>query len=228
MMDVATVIAILGSVLFVLALLGGGIALKEISIPPIPGKLRVVLFPLGAALIASGVWLSRQPAVEPGAAPPPVVPTQAIPPTPVPQASPTTEPPSTLQPGAEVSVYCGYIGESPVYVSIGQPVTLQWKWGAASDAYRQDYIDAAAFHLRFDAQVVNLSAATPTLHACDQQFCVTWRLPPMVLSPGSHEAILTVALSREITDGFDLDQDGNLDVYGPSEWTAPPCEIIVQ
>ena len=132
------------------------------------------------------------------------------------------------QPSIEVSVYCGYFGESPVTIGAGQPVTLYWKWGAASEALRQDYIDAASFELRLDGELADLSVASQSLNPCDDVLCVTWRLPPMTLEEGAHEAMMTVTLDREITDGFDLDNNGAPDLYGPSEWEAPACEIMVE
>jgi hypothetical protein len=49
----------------------------------------------------------------------------------------------------------------------------------------------------------------------------------MTLGEGSHEVVMAVTLANEVLDGFDLDQNGNLDVYGPGEWVAPACEIIL-
>ncbi len=150
--------------------------------------------------------------------------------TPRPTSAPTrTSKPTPLPvPAVEVSAYCGYFGNSPTYLNAGQPVILYWRWGAASDNYRQDYIDSASFTLRLDGRFLDLSQATQSLGSCETgEFCVTWKLPAMPLAKGRHEVLITVTLSREITDGFDLDQNGKLDTYGPEDWTAPLCEIVV-
>ncbi len=145
-------------------------------------------------------------------------------------ASTRTSRPSPIpMPAKEVSVYCGYFGESPAYLDAGQPVILYWRWGAATDEYRQDYIDSTSFALQLDGRVVDLSRAARSLGGCESgEFCVTWKLPAMSPARGRHELVMTVTISREITDGFDLDQNGALDTYGPEDWTAPPCEIVVQ
>ena len=57
-MQVPTVIVILGALLFLLGILGGGISLKEISLPPVSTRLRAVLIPLSIVMMAFGVWLS--------------------------------------------------------------------------------------------------------------------------------------------------------------------------
>lgn len=141
----------------------------------------------------------------------------------------TSKPTPLPMPAEEVSVYCGYFGDSPVYLDTGQPVILYWKWGAATDEYRQDYIAAASFALQLDGSFLDLSNAAQSLHTCEEGgLCVTWRLPPIMLERGNHKVIMTVTLARELTDGFDLDQNGELDIYDPGDWTAPLCEIIVQ
>jgi hypothetical protein len=61
MYDTATILVIFGSLLFILALLGGGITVKEIKVPPIQSRIRIFLYPVSIAFIVGGVWLSRQP-----------------------------------------------------------------------------------------------------------------------------------------------------------------------
>ncbi len=146
-----------------------------------------------------------------------------------PQAEQAVEPPpsANAQPPVEVSVYCASFGESPVILESGREVVFLWKWGAASDDYLNVYVDAASFALRMDAELVDISDTSPTFHDCEDVRCATWRLPAMALDPGAHQAQMTVTLSREISDGFDLNQDGALDTYG-GVWEAPVCEIIVE
>lgn len=144
-----------------------------------------------------------------------------------PQAAAPPEP--GAQEAAEVSVFCGYFGESPVILSSGQPVTLYWTWGAASDEYLQDYIDAASFELTLDGEFLDTSAVSPSLGDCrDAPRCATWRLAPVTLGEGAHTVAMTTILSYEITDGLDLDQNGELDTYPAGPWEAPVCEIIVE
>jgi hypothetical protein len=128
---------------------------------------------------------------------------------------------------AEVWVYCGRDGESPVYIGAGQPLVLYWRWTTTSVQYLEDYMDAASFDLRLDGEPVDTVNASRTLWACEEGPCATWKLPSMTLGAGTHEVVMAVTLANAVLDGFDLDQDGNLDVYGPGEWVAPTCEIIL-
>lgn len=127
-----------------------------------------------------------------------------------------------------VSVYCGVQGDSPQYLESNQMASFYWWWGAASEEFRQDYIDSVTFSLRLNGVPIDITRSEQLLDECREGwFCVTWTMPPMTMDPGSNEAVMTVILDREITDGFDTDGDGNLDTYGPSEWVADPaCKII--
>ncbi len=58
MTQVPTVIVALGGLLFLMALLGGGITLKEISLPTISPGLRIILIPISLVMMALGIWLS--------------------------------------------------------------------------------------------------------------------------------------------------------------------------
>jgi len=58
MIQVPTVIVALGALLFLMALLGGGFTLKEVSLPAISSGLRIILVPISLIMMALGVWLS--------------------------------------------------------------------------------------------------------------------------------------------------------------------------
>ena len=87
MSDVPTILTILGCILLLLSILGGGLTVKEVSIPVVPARVRVVLLPAGLLFLALGIWLflpesTRSLVVGPSSAP-------------APAAAPTTAP---LQP----------------------------------------------------------------------------------------------------------------------------------
>jgi len=67
--QVPAILVTLGGLLFLMALLGGGITLKEISLPPISSRLRIVLVPISLGIMAFGIWLSLGGALPPPAAP---------------------------------------------------------------------------------------------------------------------------------------------------------------
>ncbi len=182
------------------------------------------------------------------ASPVPPMATIALPATLVPTLPiPTIAPPATAMPTlvlvptktptrvaepqklpVEISAYCGYFAQSPRYAEVGQPIVLRWTWLAATDAYRQDYINAASFVMRIDGQEIDISAVSLTLTNDADGFRVTWRLLPRTFSAGTHQVVPTVKLSRQVTDGFDSDKDGRLDIFDPGTSTLPPCEIIVK
>jgi len=149
-------------------------------------------------------------------------------PAPAAQIVPTSPQATAPQkPAVEISVYCGLFGASPEAAEVDQPVVLTWGWHAATEAYRQDYIDAASFSIQIDGENVDVSSVAPVLSSQSNDFSATWSLPPRTFTAGTHQTILNVTLSRQITDGLDLDNDGNLDLYGPGLTTVPPCDIIV-
>lgn len=47
------------------------------------------------------------------------------------------------------------------------------------------------------------------------------------LDPGSYDVLIVVSLDNEISDGFDSDNEGSLDVYGPGEIFRRQYTIIV-
>ncbi len=140
--------------------------------------------------------------------------------------TPTT--PTITKPPVEISAYCAIFGDSPAYVEAGAPVILTWGWSATSAEYRKDYIDAASFSLRIDNKVIDLSGTSQNLSKEGGVFNVGWKTPPLSLEAGEHKAVMTITLNREIKDGFDSDNNGVLDTFGPSTETIPACEIIVE
>jgi len=149
------------------------------------------------------------------------VPTAQIVPT-------STQETAPQKPAVRISVYCALFGNSPSYAEVDQPVVLTWVWRAATEAYRQDYIDAASFSVQIDGQNVDVSSAALALSSQTNGFFASWSLPPRTFAAGTHQSVLSVTLSRQITDGFDSNNDGNLDTDGPGLTTLPPCDIIVR
>lgn len=157
----------------------------------------------------------------------PATPTRTLRPSSTPDYEATSEAEAAASlPTQDINVACSYFGYSPVYINPGQPVSLFWRWGAATDEYRQGYIDAVSFDLRVDGQYMDISSAYQDLEPCHGGPCVTWRLPAITLDKGEHNVELTTTLAWEITDGYDFDENGAPDTYGPGEWTDT-CTIIV-
>lgn len=143
---------------------------------------------------------------------------------------PRTPRPTTMAAIKEINVFCGFLGDSPQYLEAGQQALFFWSKETTTEEYLQDYIDASSFELFVDNEWLPF-ATTRNEHLCEGGgFCATWKLTePTTLGPGSHQVFLSVYLYREVTDGFDLDQDGNLDTFAPLIWSAQPaCEVIAK
>ena len=56
-MEIPTIIVILGAALLFIAISGGGIAFKEVSMPRISNTLRIILTPIGLVFIFLGILL---------------------------------------------------------------------------------------------------------------------------------------------------------------------------
>lgn len=129
----------------------------------------------------------------------------------------------------EISAYCAVFDNSPSYANAGQEIILRWSWTATTNAYRQDYIDSVAFSLQLDGAEIDTSPASITLTTNDSgEYYAGWRIPPITLSEGTHQVVITEIFNRQIMDGFDSDNNGSLDVFEPGRFTHPPCEIIVR
>ena len=68
-MDIPTIIVILGAALLFVAISGGGIAFKEVSMPRISNMLRIILAPIGLVFIIFGIVLWVNPSVLTGVPP---------------------------------------------------------------------------------------------------------------------------------------------------------------
>lgn len=56
-MTVSVVFAVAGVIALLVGIVGGGIKAKEIEVPPIPGRVRIITIIVGLALIGATVWL---------------------------------------------------------------------------------------------------------------------------------------------------------------------------
>jgi hypothetical protein len=68
-MDIPTIVVILGAALLFVAISGGGIAFKEVSMPRISNALRIILAPIGLVFIVFGIVLWVNPTMLTGASP---------------------------------------------------------------------------------------------------------------------------------------------------------------
>lgn len=146
------------------------------------------------------------------------------------QARPTHPPVAQGLVNREINTFCGYYGDSPQSVEYGQEVIFYWRWGAATKEYLEDFLQASSFTVSLDDRRLSIASVEVERPCPEGVFCASWELSEsMFLDFGIHRALLSIQLDREITDGFDNNQDGDPDVYGPGTWDAEPaCEVIVE
>jgi len=123
----------------------------------------------------------------------------------------------------------------PVYVSLedtfrvpaDQPVVLHMGWLAATRSQANSFTDLAVFSLTIDGREYSgfQEYWGPVLPFAGG-YGLEWNLPLAFLSPGVHRIEYSLRLTKQITDGFDLDNNGKLDQYGPGEVFNGWVEII--
>lgn len=222
-----------------LGLIGESMVLNVVLSSPIPDDSTefIVSGPKGATLrkvgrgflLVEGEAYLLQTAVQPNTTAQPTAVPLAPTAAPTIQAVPTSTQQTVPQKSpVEISAYCALFGRSPSYAEVDQPVVLRWGWEAATAAYRQDYVDAASFSVQIDGQPVDPSSVSYSFSSeSDDSFRVHYRLPSRILSPGTHQVVIAVTLSRQVMDGYDSDNDGNLDTFGPGTTVVSPCVIMV-
>ena len=87
-MDASAILALLGGISLLSAVVGGGIEVERIKIPSISPKLRIILGIIGVVLIGIAVWMSVLPAAAPATIESPTPTPVVAPPEPSPQSHP--------------------------------------------------------------------------------------------------------------------------------------------
>ena len=126
-----------------------------------------------------------------------------------------------------VSLYSGLFGGKTIKVKEGRPVILTWAWEAANESYCKEYIQAAKFSVLVDGESVDV-AERLWIEPIGNTWAVRWRSTPVVFGKGEHELVLVVTLKKAVSDGFDSNNDGQIDLYGPGEERQPPCLLLAK
>ncbi len=186
----------------------------------------VIILIAGAALAASGaLGLPGQQAAAPQA-------TVAWSATP----RATGEPPSAPAPVVEpVTIR---LGTEDVWqtVDADQPVLVEWVWGVCDPALIEDNLDALEFRVRVDGEVTatgNMAEYRTELREEESSGVHAWwqhySYPVGSLRSGSaHWLDLERGFSRDVTDGCDLDGDGDVDWYSPDFVKSSTVHLVVR
>jgi hypothetical protein len=114
----------------------------------------------------------------------------------------------------------------PVYVNLqdtfrvpaGQSVALHMGWLTSTRSQAKSFVDSTIFTLTIDGQeYTGLQEYWGPVIPFADGYGLEWNLPLTILSPGVHRIDYTLRLTEQVTDGFDLDNNGKLDQYGPGE-----------
>ena len=117
-----------------------------------------------------------------------------------------------------------------------QSITVEWVWGVCDPELVEENINSVEFKVTVDGQVVAmgnmaryrteiLEEERNGLHAWWQHYSY----PMGSFDSGSvHWLELERSFRRDVTDGCDVDGDGNLDWYGPDSVIAPEVHITVR
>jgi len=121
-------------------------------------------------------------------------------------------------------------------VQAGQPVVVEWVWGVCDPTLLEQNIAALDFTVTIDGRVTATDDMAryrtevreeelSGLHAWWQYYSY----PLGSLESGSsHSFELERSFSQQVTDGCDLDADGNPDYYGPDSSTASTLHLTVR
>lgn len=140
-------------------------------------------------------------------------------------ATPTALPTPTPQPIPEdavrVNIYCN----CDVQVSTGDYVAITWFWAAKSEELVVSFLNSVSYEVTINGQLIsNPSQFMGPVEPFDggdydqdgeDDFQARWIFGLDLLAPGTHTVDLTLNFSTTITDGFDLNNDGAQDEYGP-------------
>ncbi len=127
-------------------------------------------------------------------------------------------------------------GELTHVVEANRPIQLLYGvWVAKGKGFLEDDLKHLSVKLRVDGKIMQGELQSPTPISripCGKVFeegywaAYMIQLPP--LSPGEHIIEFVYSFDGQVTDGYDSDGDGELDLFGPGEWGEQSYTLIVE
>lgn len=135
--------------------------------------------------------------------------------------------PTTPQAGD--TAYLSPVCNCKITVGVDQPVLFRWGWEAATRDLAESNAQAMTMELVVDGQAVPQidsyrQEAQPSVRG---YWVVVWEVPVGRLALGTHRVELRATSAEAISDGFDTDENGQPDTYGPGEIFSGWVEIEV-
>jgi hypothetical protein len=100
-------------------------------------------------------------------------------------------------------------------IPAGVPIQIATGWGATTESYMADFLDAISMEAIIDdGQPIPLSNAYwGPIEENNGSYLSRWIFHMGILEPGEHTIEIVWTLISTVTDGYDLDEDGQLDEY---------------
>jgi len=106
---------------------------------------------------------------------------------------------------------------------------LHWTWFATTAKLAQSFASLAEMTVTIDGQQFSeLGEYWGEPGPYPGGSAIQWNLPLPALEPGVHRIETTIELSEQVTDGFDGNQDGTPDGYGPGQVFGGWVELQVE
>ncbi len=109
-----------------------------------------------------------------------------------------------------------------------QPLEMQWRWGAKTPAYLEQFKAGATLTVTVDgAPLENPAQYWMPPKAASGEAEMFWNYPLPAFEPGVHVIEFVVWSDKKLTDGLDENGDGQLDTYGPGNILVGYVEVEV-
>jgi hypothetical protein len=153
--------------------------------------------------------------------------------------SPTTGPPTATATPVLEPVTLRLRGPEPrrETVEAHRPVIGMWGWAVCNPEVMGEGLDAISFQITVDGSVVYTGDFAEQRSAVEEgvsgggipTWGTYWSYPMGAFPSGSfHWIEVEWRSSHAVTDGCDVDGDGQLDVYGPGAFLTQRLEVTVQ
>lgn len=125
---------------------------------------------------------------------------------------------------------CDYFDIGPFIGQVGQSLVLTQGWEAATRELVDDYLANVIQIVSFDGRLISTYSAYKTdvfYNEPTDTWRVFWSFDMGPVAAGQHYTEWTQMFNRQITDGLDMNGDGQPDQYGPEAYTMG-CTIIIE